>query len=369
MSARRRTAGFDRSVAEFFMGLAIAEAKKGVGHTHPNPAVGAVLVRNGRVVGRGFHAKAGTAHAEVVALKAAGARAKGADLYTTLEPCNHHGRTPPCSDAILAAGVRRVFFASSDPNPKVNGTGLAKLRKAGVEVQGPVLEAEADALNRPFFKAMRTGLPWVTLKLAATLDGQAATHGGDSKWISSEASRREVHALRAQVDAVLVGVGTALADDPQLTARTPKGRDPLRVVLDGQARLSPTSKLVRQRSTAKTVVATRASGAKVKALEAAGAEVWRFAGSSMLAPVLKQLVARGALHVLAEGGPTVAGALLDAGLVDEVWLYLGPKLAGEQGRAWSGVAPVARMAQATALEVVDVSRPGGDIKVVLRPKR
>ena len=362
---------FDHAVAEFFMRLALDEARKGQGHTHPNPTVGAVLVRGGRVVGRGYTQPPGGPHAEVMALRAAGAKARGADLFTTLEPCSHFGRTPPCTAALIEAGIRRVVFAGVDPNPIVNGRGLKQLRGAGIAVEGPVLADEATALNRPFFKAMREGLPFVTLKLAATLDGQAATRSGDSRWISSEASRREVHRLRAQVDAVLIGAGTARADDPQLTARSPKGRDPIRVVLDPRATLSPRARLLRQRSAAPTIVVTSASGARLKALERAGAWIWPTPaknGRLPLRSVLRRLLETGVLHVLVEGGPTVAGSVLADGLADEVWLYLGAKLAGDQGRAWSGTLGVKAMAQARPMDVVEVSRPGGDLKLVLRPR-
>src|SRR5687768_5497942 len=210
----RRAADFDLAVAEFFMRIALEEARKGLGRTSPNPVVGAILVKSGRIIARGHHRKAGTAHAEAVALAAAGARARGADLYTTLEPCDHYGRTPPCSKTILEAGVRRVFCASADPNPVVNGKGIDRLRKAGVEVRTGILQAEADALNRPFFKTVMTGLPYVTLKAAVTLDGKLATATGDSRWVTGEEARLAVHRLRNQADAILVGANTVRKDDP-----------------------------------------------------------------------------------------------------------------------------------------------------------
>jgi diaminohydroxyphosphoribosylaminopyrimidine deaminase/5-amino-6-(5-phosphoribosylamino)uracil reductase len=224
------------------MRLALREARRGLGRTSPNPAVGALLVKGGRIVGRGHHVQAGAPHAEVMAIRDAAARARGADLYTTLEPCDHVGRTPPCSLAILEAGVRRVFSGSADPNPRVNGRGIRRLRRAGVEVETGVLREDCDALNEPWFRFITTGRPHVTLKVAATLDGRIATASGDSRWVTGPEARAHVHRLRDAVDAVLVGAGTARADDPRLTARLPGGRgcDPIRVVLDSRLELPMT---------------------------------------------------------------------------------------------------------------------------------
>src|SRR5256712_2015842 len=216
------------------MRLALAEAEKGRGRTHPNPAVGAVVVRGGRVISRGHHQKAGLPHAEVNALRAAGAKARGADVYVTLEPCNHQGRTPPCTDALIAAGVRRVFFGSADPNPLVDGHGGRRLRRAGVEVHAGILRAQCDASNEPWFKFITTGLPWVVLKAAITLDGKLAARTGDSKWISSEPSRRLVHHWRNELDAVLVRAGAGRAGNPPLTPpRIPGGAPPRPAVPPG----------------------------------------------------------------------------------------------------------------------------------------
>src|SRR3989449_2247887 len=216
------------------MRLALAEAEKGRGRTHPNPTVGAVVVRGGRVISRGHHEKAGLPHAEVNALRAAGRSARGADLYVTLEPCNHSGRTPPCTEALIAAGVRRVFFGSADPNPLVDGHGARRLRRAGVEVHAGILRAQCDASNEPWFKFITTGLPWVVLKAAITLDGKLSARTGDSKWISSEPSRRLVHHWRNELDAVLVGAGTGGARKPRLTLpRDPRGGQPPRVLPPG----------------------------------------------------------------------------------------------------------------------------------------
>ncbi len=363
----RRAEDFDRAVAEFFMRIALEEAARGVGRTSPNPAVGAILVKGGRIIARGFHRRAGTPHAEVVALQAAGAKARGADLYTTLEPCDHFGRTPPCSRAILDAGVRRVFFASSDPNPLVNGRGVTRLRRAGVKVQGGVLEAEADALNRPFFKFIRTRLPYVTLKAAATLDGKIATATGDSRWVTGEAARAQVHALRNRVDAILVGANTVRVDDPLLTTRleAPDARDAVRVVVDSQLRL-PLSRKVFARPGPRTIVAAlkSAPAARRRALEARGVEVWTLPGAGgrvSLPALLRQLGKAGLLHVLVEGGAELHGALLRLGLADELWLYLAPKLVGAEGLSWAGALGVKRMAKALQVGALSAERVGSDV--------
>jgi diaminohydroxyphosphoribosylaminopyrimidine deaminase/5-amino-6-(5-phosphoribosylamino)uracil reductase len=360
-----RAALIDRAVVELFMRAALREAAKGLGRTSPNPAVGAVIVRGGRVVARGHHAKAGGPHAEVVALRAAGARARGADLYTTLEPCDHWGRTPPCSRAILDAGVRRVFVGSSDPNPLVNGKGVARLRAAGVEVVPGVLRDECDALNAHWFRFIRDRRPYVTLKAAVTLDGRLATRTGDARWVTGEEARRWVHRLRNRVDAILVGAGTARADDPRLTVRLPggRGRDPVRVVLDTDLSLPATLKLFRARSGAPTVVAhacgrSRRLGPGVELLRCRRGE-----GGVDLADLLAKLAARGITHLLVEGGARVHAAFLAAGLVDRAVVFVAPKLAGADGvPLFAGKGP-ARMADAIQLEGVEIARLGDDVLV------
>lgn len=366
----RRTAEFDQAVAEFFMRIALDEARKGQGRTHPNPTVGAILVKNGRVIGRGHHRKAGTAHAEIVAIEAAGEKAKGADLYTTLEPCDHWGKTGPCSQAILDAGIRRVFSGSSDPNPLVNGKGVARLRRAGVTVVTDVLKDEADALNRPFFKFIRTRLPWVTLKAAVTLDGKLATATGDSRWVTGEDARGEVHRLRHRVDAVLVGANTVLADDPQLTTRLPDGdgRDPVRVVVDSRLRIPLTARVYNLRSSARTIVATLEpeDSPKAKRLANKGVEVWSIrekGGRVNLRLLLKRLAAAGMLHVLVEGGAEIFGTLLREKLADELWLFMAPKLVGQSGRSWVGELGIAQMGRALDLGNLEVERHGRDLLI------
>ncbi|RKH93533.1 bifunctional diaminohydroxyphosphoribosylaminopyrimidine deaminase/5-amino-6-(5-phosphoribosylamino)uracil reductase RibD [Corallococcus sp. AB038B] len=364
----KRAADFDHAVAEFFMRIALEEAAKGLGRTSPNPVVGAVLVKGGRIIARGHHKKAGTAHAEVVALEAAGSKARGADLYTTLEPCDHYGRTPPCSLAVLEAGVRRVFSASSDPNPLVSGKGLNRLKRGGVAVVTHVLKDEADALNRPFFKMMRTGLPWVTLKAAVTLDGKIAAPSGDSRWVTGEASRAWVHRLRNQVDAILVGANTVRMDDPQLTTRLPGGggKDPVRVVVDSHLKLSPGHTVFTQRSPARTVIATLEDpeGRRARRFLAQGVEVWNVRAKQDrvdLKAVLKRVKKEGFNHVLVEGGAGLYGTLLREHLADALALFLAPKLVGAGGLSWAGELGVKDMAHALAVKDLTMEKVGDDV--------
>lgn len=362
------------------MRAALREAELGRGRTRPNPVVGAVLVRGDRIVARGHHLQAGGPHAEVVALRAAGARARGAELFVTLEPCNHFGRTPPCTDALIEAGVRRVYFGSRDPNPAVRGQGGRRLRAAGVEVQAGVLRAACDEANRQWLKFVTRGLPWVHLKAAVTLDGKLATAAGDSRWITSAPARARVHGLRDQLDAVLVGIGTALADDPRLTVRGPvrprgqgPARDPVRVVVDSTARLPPAARMLRQRSAAPTWVAVspRAPAARVRALERAGATVLRCRGARGgrvdLRDLLGKLAARSITSVLVEGGAAVHGAFLGQGLWDELSLFVAPKLAGAAAPSWAFLRGPSRMADAPAARLVRASAVGVDALLELRP--
>jgi diaminohydroxyphosphoribosylaminopyrimidine deaminase/5-amino-6-(5-phosphoribosylamino)uracil reductase len=367
----KRAADFDRAVAEFFMRIALEEAAKGLGRTSPNPVVGAVLVKSGRIIARGYHKKAGTAHAEVVAMEAAGSKARGADLYTTLEPCDHYGRTPPCSQAILDAGVRRVICGSADPNPKVNGKGVARLKRAGVAVLTGVLREEADRLNRPFFKVIQTGMPYVTLKAAVTLDGKLATATGDSRWVTGEESRAWVHRLRNQVDAILVGANTVRLDDPKLTTRLPGGggRDAVRIVVDSRLRLSPKYTIFHQRSPARTVLVTLEDPASRKARRFAdlGVDVWQVragkGGRVDLKTLLKRVAGEGLNHVLVEGGAELYGSFLREGLADALALFFAPKLVGAQGLSWTGDLGVKVMGEALSVKDLSLERLGEDLLI------
>ena len=356
------------------MGLALNEAAKGLGRTHPNPVVGAVVARGAQVLGLGHHRKAGGAHAEVEALREAGKKARGADLYVTLEPCNHQGRTPPCTDAILSAGIARVFIGSIDPNPLVKGKGAQRLRAAGVTVRTGVLGEACDAANEMWFKFITRKLPWVVLKAAVTLDGKLATVSGDSRWVSGPKSREMAHALRDELDAVLVGIGTALADDPRLTARGRGQRDPVRVVVDSTARLPPDARVLRQRSKAPTLVActVRADPRRVKALQRAGAEIVLCQsrdGRVDLKDLLRRLAGRGLTSVLVEGGAAIHGRFLSGRLWDELYLFIAPKVAGGNAPSWAGFAGARRMGEVLGARIVDSGPVGDDLLVTARPVR
>ncbi len=314
----------------YFMREALKEGRKGLGTTSPNPPVGAVVVQGRRIVGRGYHKKAGTPHAEVLALKAAGKAAYGATLYVTLEPCAHYGRTPPCTEAILAAGIKRVVIGCRDPNPKARG-GADILRSRGLEVETGVLLAECATLCRFFLKGVKTGLPWVLAKAAMSLDGRIATRSGASKWITSEEARRVGHRLRALCDAILVGRGTVEADDPALTCRMVRGRDPVRIILDSYLRLPEEVKVFN--SPGKTIVWTRedAPRAKEERLAKRGVEVWRLKpapGGVDLKQGLSKAYEAGLLSILVEGGAAVHGSFFDQGLVDEIAFFYGPLVIG-----------------------------------------
>jgi diaminohydroxyphosphoribosylaminopyrimidine deaminase / 5-amino-6-(5-phosphoribosylamino)uracil reductase len=351
-----------------FMRLAVRLGRRGLGRTSPNPPVGAVVVAHGAIVGRGYHRQAGQPHAEIEALRVAGRRARGATLYVTLEPCAHHGRTPPCTEAIIAAGIRRVVCGTRDPNPSVPGNGMGRLRRAGIEVNGGIEQAGCDELIAAFRKHVTTGRPWVTLKLAASLDGRIATAGGESRWITGEDSRRFVHRLRAEHDAVLVGAETVRGDDPELTCRLPGGRNPLRVILDGRLRLPLRARVLTNTKAAATLVVTgrQASATKVRRIENQGAKVLRLsdtAGRIGMARVLRALGRQGIMSVLIEGGATVAAAAVAAGVVDRVLIFYAPKLIGGDGRPMLGSIGVRRLASAPQLGRPRVTRFAADLLV------
>jgi diaminohydroxyphosphoribosylaminopyrimidine deaminase/5-amino-6-(5-phosphoribosylamino)uracil reductase len=351
------------------MERAIELAERGRGLTSPNPMVGAVVVAEGRILGEGYHEGPGLPHAEVAALRSAGERSRGATLFVTLEPCCHHGRTPPCTDAVIEAGVSRVVAATGDPNPIVDGRGFAALRSAGVEVRSGVLTEESERQNEAYLKHVRTGMPFVTWKTAASLDGKVAARDGTSRWITGETARRDVHMLRAASDAIVVGAGTALLDDPSLTVRDPdyRGRPPLRVLVDAGGRVPPTGELFDD--AAPTLVATteRAPQERREEWNAAGAEVVVYApedGGVPVGALLADLGKRDAQGVLLEGGPTLAWAAVEGDAVDKVVVYLSPRLIGGADApgvlGGRGFAPVARALQ---LRVHSFERIGEDLKV------
>lgn len=329
----RSPRGEARDVA--FMSEALALARRGLGRTRPNPAVGAVVVKGGRIVGRGFHARAGGPHAEVGALAEAGSRARGATLYVTLEPCSHFGRTPPCAPAVVSAGLTRVVVGTGDPNPRVRGRGLRILQRAGVETVVGVCGDKARELIRAYAHHMQTGLPFVLLKLAASADGRIAAAGGASRWITSPPARRLVHEWRDELDAVLVGSDTVLADDPALTCRRRGGRDPIRIVLDGRLRTPPDARLFREGRSPVWIATVRgASPRRAEALAAAGAEVLELparSGHVDLRALLRELGKRDVVSLLVEGGSRLAGALLAEGRVDELRWFSAPILIGGDG--------------------------------------
>lgn len=352
-----------------FMLRALDLAARGQGRVEPNPQVGCVIVRDSQVVGEGWHQQYGGPHAEVEALRSAGAQARGATLYVTLEPCCHFGKTPPCTQAVIAAGVSRVVAAMRDPFPQVAGQGLAELAAAGIQTQVGVLEREARTLLAPYLKLVTQGRPWIIAKWAMTLDGKISSHAGDSRWISGESSRRIVHELRGRVDGILVGRGTALADDPMLTARPAGPRTALRIVVDSRASLPLTSQLVR---TAREIpvllaVATDAPSDKCQQLRAAGCEVRLCQGMSWadrLDDLLAELGRRRLTSVLVEGGGVLLGSLFDADQIDEAHIFIAPKLIGGE----HAVPPLAgrgreAISQAAQLYDAQFARSGDDIYI------
>jgi diaminohydroxyphosphoribosylaminopyrimidine deaminase/5-amino-6-(5-phosphoribosylamino)uracil reductase len=346
---------------------ALALAEKGRGYVEPNPLVGAVIVRENRMVGSGWHQRFGEAHAEVNALAAAGELARGATLYVTLEPCCHHGKTPPCTDAIVRAGVRRVVAAMPDPFAQVAGRGAALLRAAGLEVVFGPGETEARRLNAPYLKLLATGRPYVHAKWAMTLDGKIATRTGDARWISNEPSRGLVHELRGRMDAIVVGIGTVLADDPQLTARPPGPRRAVRVVLDSRGRLPAASGLARTARDIPVLVASAGApdGVRAGELAALGCEWLRLPpvdGRPTVGALLDELGRRRLTNILVEGGSGVLGSFVDARAVDEVHVFVSPRLAGGAGaKTPVGGLGVERLSDALGLTDGRVEMVEGDV--------
>ena len=353
---------------ETAMRQALALARRGAGLVEPNPMVGAVVAApDGTIVGEGWHARFGGPHAEVAALGAAGAAARGATLFVTLEPCCHHGKTPPCTDTIEASGISRVIVATGDPFPDVAGRGIARLRSAGITVDIGLLAREAGRLIAPFTKLVTTGRPWVIAKWAMSLDGKvAAPASGDDRWISSEASRALVHGLRGRCDAILIGIGTALADDPLLTARPAGPRVPLRVVLDSAARLPLSSRLVQSARASPLLVAVgpEASSDRLSALAARGCEIWRSEladRDARLQALLAHLGTRRLTNLLVEGGPEVLASFAALDAIDEVWAFVAPRLLGGDATPAITGHGHAAIALARSIEIEDVSHPGGDL--------
>lgn len=344
-----------------WMRLALGLAEQGRGSVEPNPMVGAVLVRDGKIMGTGWHQRYGQAHAEVHALNEAGSNARGSTLYVTLEPCCHHGKTPPCTDAIIQAGIHRVVAAMADPFPRVAGGGIERLRQNGIPVEIGILEEESRRLNAPYLRLLQSGRPYVHVKWAMTLDGKIATSSGDSRWISNERSRERVHALRGNMDAIVVGIGTVLADDPQLTARPEGPRLATRIILDHQARIPLESILVKTATTVPMLVVTaeNAPPERVALLRGRGCEVLAVADLNAL---LTELGNRRWTNILVEGGAGVLGSFLDARVIDEVHVFVAPTLAGGQAAPGPvGGIGVDRMKNAIGLERLKLEELDGDI--------
>ena len=350
------------------MARALELAERGLYTTTPNPRVGCVIVREGRMVGEGWHERAGGPHAEVNALAMAGAAAQRATVYVSLEPCAHHGRTPPCASTLVAAGVGRVVAAMRDPNPEVAGKGFAILQQAGITVECGLLEDEARELNIGFVQRMTRGRPWVRMKIAASLDGKTALNNGSSRWITGPEARRDGHAWRARACAVLTGIGTVRDDDPELTVReveTP--RQPLRVVVDSRLETPPAAKVLRNGA---LIAAALDGGEKSRALRERGAEIVvlpNAGGKVELAALMRELARRELNEVHVEAGFRLNGSLLGEGLVDELLVYLAPHLIGDAARGMFHLPALEDLGARRALEIRDVRRVGPDIRVIARP--
>ena len=359
-----------------FMARALYLARRGCCTTKPNPQVGCVLVKDGVIVGEGWHQRAGEAHAEIEALRAAGTDARGATAYVTLEPCCHYGRTAPCSDALIRAGVSRVVAAMADPNPKVAGNGLKALAAAGIETVCGMLRSEAEKLNRGFCKRMRRGRPFVFSKVAMSLDGRTAMASGESQWITSEGARRDVHRLRAASSAILTGVGSVIADDPSLTARLGRAAgdtvQPLRVIVDSMLRTPPESRMARLPGTS-LIAAASTDRQKRCRLEQAGFEVLRLPadgrGRVDLPSLLDHLATREVNDVMVEAGAVLNGALLQAGLVDELVVYMAPSLLGDEGRGAFHLPGLTNLSNRIEFTLLDARRVGADLRLCCRVDR
>ncbi len=357
-----------------FMARAIRLAKLGLYTTNPNPRVGCVLVKDGVMVGEGYHLRAGEPHAERNAIADAGAKAKGSTAYVTLEPCCHHGKTPPCSDGLIEAGVSRVVAAMQDPNPLVAGKGMQQLHDAGIQVEFGVLESEAKAINPGFIKRQHTGLPYVRCKLAMSLDGRTAMASGESKWITSPEARMDVHRLRARSSAIVTGIETVLADDPSMDARLDNVDvvQPLRVVLDSNLRMPPEAKMLGLDGEVLIACGAAANQQRQQALELAGAEVLRQDEVSEridLESLLRKLAEREINEVMLETGAVLAGSYMAAGLIDELVVYIAPHLMGAGARGLLEIPGLERMQDRVDLEIVDLRQVGRDLRITAKPVR
>lgn len=372
------------NVADYaFMARALHLAGRGLYTADPNPRVGCVMVREGEIVGEGWHCRAGEPHAEIHALRQAGDRARGADVYVTLEPCSHHGRTPPCSDALIAAGVARVVAAMEDPNPQVSGKGLAQLARAGIKVETGMMQNEAERLNPGFVRRMRIGRPWVRCKLAMSLDGRTALANGMSQWITGEAAREDAQYWRARSSAIITGIGTVLADDPALTVRLKPSvwaehgcggeiRQPLRVVMDTQLRMPLKAQMLKQPGRTWIFTASEDQAA-AQSLTAEGATVMYFpspvGGAGVNASAaLQRLAGEGINEVWVEAGPTLSGALLREGLIDQLIVYVAPLLMGDIARGLFYLPAFNNLADCIALDIVDVRAVGNDWRITAQVK-
>ena len=365
---------FSEDIDEKYMRIALELAKKSKGRTSPNPMVGAVIVKDSEIVGTGYHQKAGTPHAEIHAIKNAGDKAKNSTMYVNLEPCSHYGRTPPCTDAIIKAGISRVVIAMTDPNPKVNGKGKAILESQGIEVKTGILEQEAKKLNEVFIKYITTGMPFVTLKVAMSLDGKIATFCRRSKWISCEDSRLLVHQIRNEVDAIIIGIGTVLCDNPTLTTRLPdcNGRDAVRVVLDSKARIPLDSKILNLNSEARTIVAVTnlAGEEKIEQLKkyADVLVISEKDGRINLTELMKKLAEMEITNILIEGGAEVNASALKERIVDRVMFFIAPKIIGGNSALGPiGGDGVEDPSKAIKLTDISVMNSGSDILVIGTP--
>lgn len=351
------------------MAHALQLAEKGLYTTSPNPRVGCVIVNHGRVVGTGWHARAGEPHAEIHALRAAGGYAKNASVYVTLEPCSHHGRTPPCAEALIQAGVKRVVIALQDPNPRVNGQGKELLQQAGISVQAGLLAAESEALNIGFVSRVQRNRPWVRVKIAASLDGRIALKNGDSQWITSEAARRDGHKWRARSCAVLTGIGSIRSDDPRLTVRhVNTSRQPVRVVIDSRLGIPLQAKLLQTAGTTWIFTAT-ADKEKIQLLENIGAQVFILpdnAGKVDLGRMLTQLAELEINELLIEAGPTLSGAMVMTGWVDELICYFAPSLLGNLARGMLEFPEFTSLSEKMDLQLQEVRKVGQDLRLLAR---